>query len=170
MSADEILDLVDRDDRIIGQVRRSETDDVCNVRVINVFLRDSQGRLWIPRRTAKKRAFPRCLDMSVGGYVSSGESYDEAFRREVHEEISLDIDHITWRRLGHLTPYRDNVSAFMWVYEVQTDDTPDYNPDDFAEYSWLHAAELLDRIKRGEETKDDLPKLVQIFYGEELHR
>ena len=81
MSADEILDLVDRDDRVIGQVRRSETDDICNVRVINVFLRDSQRRLWIPRRTAQKRAFPQCLDMSVGGYVSSGESYDEAFRR-----------------------------------------------------------------------------------------
>ena len=58
MSADEILDLVDRDNRVIGQVRRSETDDICNVRVINVFLRDSQRRLWIPRRTAQKRAFP----------------------------------------------------------------------------------------------------------------
>lgn len=41
MSDEEILDLIDHDDRIIGQVRRSETDGSCNVRVVNVFLREA---------------------------------------------------------------------------------------------------------------------------------
>lgn len=169
MSDDEILDLVNHNDRIIGQVRRSETDDICNVRVINVFLRDSQGRLWIPRRTAQKRAFPQCLDMSVGGYVSSGESYDEAFRREVQEEINLDVDNVTWQPLGYLTPYKDGVSAFMWVYEIQTDNSPQYNPDDFSEYFWLHPEEIVAKIEGGEQVKDDLLKVVRILYEEALH-
>jgi isopentenyl-diphosphate delta-isomerase len=169
MSDEEILDLVDHDDRIIGQVRRSETDDICNVRVVNVFLRDSQGRLWIPRRTAQKQAFPLCLDVSVGGYVSSGESYEETFRREVQEEINLDVDDVTWQPLGYLTPYKDGVSALMWVYEIQTDNSPQYNPDDFLEYFWLHPEEIVAKIEDGEQAKDDLPKLVRIFYGEALH-
>jgi isopentenyldiphosphate isomerase len=51
--------------------------------VLNAFLVNDYGQIWIPRRSSLKRIFPLCLDMSVGGHVVSGESYEEAFRREL---------------------------------------------------------------------------------------
>ena len=88
---------------------------------------------------------------------------------EVQEEINLDVDDVTWQPLGYLTPYKDGVSAFMWVYEIQTDNSPQYNPDDFSEYFWLHPEEIVAKIEGGEQAKDDLPKVVRILYGKALH-
>lgn len=163
---DEKLDLVDAHDRVIGVMPRSEVyaRGLRNIRVVNLFIINSKGELWIPRRTAHKKLYPFCLDMSVGGHVASGEGYDEAFARETQEELRIDIAKTPYRFLRHLTPHEHGVSAFMRVYEIIQDTLPDYNPDDFMEYFWLRPEEVLARIAAGEKAKSDLPKLVGIFY------
>ncbi len=163
---DEYLDLVDSKDNVIGKKLRSEVyaEQLSNFRVINAFVRNSKGEIWIPRRAANKRIFPLCLDMSVGGHVESGESYEETFKRETREELNIDIDQVTYRLLGKLTPEADGVSAFMQVYEIALEDAPDYNPEDFIEYFWLTPAEVLKCISEGEKTKGDLPTLIKKFY------
>ncbi len=164
---DEFLDLVDEKDRVIGRERRSVVyaQGLSNFRVVNAFIKNSKGKLWIPRRTATKKIFPLCLDVSVGGHVESGESYEQAFKRETEEEINLNLDNLPYRLLGHLTPPVQGVSAFMNVYEIQSGVAPDYNKDDFVEDFWLKPEQLLKRIKAGEKSKPDLSKLVKIFYG-----
>lgn len=165
---DELLDIVDIHDRPIGTQWRSQflakrRDYYC--RVVNAFLINPQGKLWLPRRTATKRRFPLCLDMSMGGYVTSGESYDEACQRELQEELHLDVKNISDYLLGYLTPERDEVSAFMKVYEIPTAKTPDYNRDDFVEGFWLSPQAALNRIRSGEPAKTDLSKLLEKFYS-----
>lgn len=164
---DELLDLVDAEDRVIGQKRRSEVyaEKLHNVRVVNLFIVNSRGELWIPRRTAHKRSFPLCLDMSMGGHVESGETYEETFRRELREELNLDADTVPSRLLGYLTPHTHDIHAFMKVWEIRMDEAPPYNPDDFCEYSWLTPAALLKRLADGDKGKSDLSKLVRIFYS-----
>ncbi len=162
---DEWLDVVDENDQVVGKQLRSEAykNNVANFRVINAFLVNSKGKLWIPRRTATKRIFPSALDMSVAGHVGSGESYDVAFKRETAEELNIDIDQHPHRLLGHLTP-KDGVSIFMQVYEIQSDTAPAYNKEDFTEYFWLTPQELLERIEKEPKGKDDLPPLIKKYY------
>jgi len=126
---DEYLDLVDENDNVIGKKKRSEVyaEHLSNFRVVNAFVVNSKGEIWIPRRTANKRIFPLCLDISMGGHVESGESYENMLKRETQEELNIDIDKIPYRLLDHLTPQKDNVSAHMNVYEIKMDETPDYN-------------------------------------------
>lgn len=164
---DELLDLVDLNDRVIGNIWRSEvlTRQLTNVRVVNLFLKNSAGELWIPRRTAHKRLFPLCLDLSMGGYVASGETYAQALFREASEELNLDLNAIEFQLLGSLTPHADRVSSFMEVYEIETDLEPEYNRDDFIEAMWINPQALLDAIERGEAVKSDLEQLVKRFYG-----
>lgn len=166
MQIDEVLDLVDKNDRVIGTKKRSEIykEGLSNFRVINAFVVNSSRQLWIPRRAADKRIFPLCLDMSLGGHVETGESYEDAFVRELKEELNMSPGEISYSLLGHLTPHEDGVSAFMNVYEIKTDASPDYNKKDFAEYFWLTPKELFDKLARGDRSKDDLPKLVKRFY------
>lgn len=164
---DEYLDLVDENDAVTGKKRRSEVyaEHLSNFRVVNAFLINSKGEIWTPRRTATKRIFPLCLDMSMGGHVESGETYEQTLKREIQEELNIEIDKVPHRLLGHLTPQKDGVSAFMNVYEVKMEQAPDFNKDDFLEYFWLRPEALLERIKSGDKAKGDLPKLVEIFYG-----
>ena len=163
---DEWMDVVDRHDNIVGQKKRSElyAEDSPDCRAINAFLVNAQRRIWIPRRTAHKRLFPLHLDVSCGGHVRSGESYEDALKREVQEELNLDIAKLPWRLLGHLTPYDDGVSMFMKVYEIRADETPQWNVDDFIESYWLWPWEVLDRIKNGARAKGDLKLLIDKFY------
>jgi len=165
---DELLDLVDKNDTVIGKKMRAEiyAEGLSNFRVVNLFLVNTKGEIWIPRRTAHKRIFPLCLDMSMGGHVQSGESYEMALQRELQEELNLDPGTTACKLLGHLTPATDGVSAFMKVYEIRSDKTPDYNRDDFVEFFWLTPRAFWERIAGGEFAKDDLPKLVRLFYGE----
>ena len=162
---DEYLDLVDENDQIIDRKLRSQVHNerIKNVRVVNAFLVNSKGELWIPRRVSSKRSFPLHLDMSVGGYVMSGETYEEAIKREIKEEVNLDFDNTEHRFLGYLSA-KDGISCFMKVYEIKMDETPDYNKNDFCEYFWIRPEELIKRIENGEKAKDDLPKLVRRFY------
>lgn len=163
---DEFLDLVDNDDNVVGKKKRSEvySEHLSNFRVINAFLVNSSRKLWIPRRTAAKRIFPLCLDMSLGGHVESGETYENAFKRELKEELNLEMEDINFRELEKLTPQKHSVSAFMKVYEIKSDVTPNFNKDDFNEYFWLSPKELFQKLDGGDKSKDDLPKLVKIFY------
>ncbi|MEK7193387.1 MAG: NUDIX hydrolase [Patescibacteria group bacterium] len=166
-TVDEYLDLVDENDNIVGKKRRSEiyAEHLTNFRVVNVFIMNSKGEIWIPRRTANKRIFPLCLDMSMGGHVESGETYEDALGREAQEELNIDISRVSPRFLGHLTPHKDGVSAYMKVYEIKMDAAPDYNKNDFAEYFWFTPRTVLEHIEQGDQAKEDLPKLIKIFYG-----
>jgi hypothetical protein len=46
---EELLDLVDVDDRVIGKTSRSEVfaQKLTNVRIVNLFLKNSSEELWI---------------------------------------------------------------------------------------------------------------------------
>ena len=164
---DELLDLVDEQDRVIGAMRRSEVyaRGLHNIRVVNLFIKNSKGELWIPRRTAHKRSYPLYLDMSMGGHVEHGETYEETFVRELKEELNIDAAECDARLLGYLTPQAHDVHAFMKVWEIQQDQAPRYNPDDFVEYFWLTPVAFFHRLAEGEKSKSDLPKLVHIFYN-----
>lgn len=56
-------------------------------RGVHVFVVGSDGRLLIQLRSRAKRDYPGCLDVSVGGQVSSGETYEQAAARELMEEL-----------------------------------------------------------------------------------
>lgn len=164
---DELLDIVDFNDQVIGQKYRSEiyATKVSNFRVINALLINSNKHVWIPRRSATKKLFPLCLDASVGGHVAAGESYEQAFERELQEELNIKLSDVTYHLLAKLSPHEHGVSAYMHVYLITTDKEPIYNTDDFISASWYEITELQSIIKNGEHTKGDLPALINLLYS-----
>src|SRR6185312_12309970 len=89
-SADELLDIVDASDEVIGRMPRGEaTARGLRHRCVAVFVRDGSGRIFVHRRTAEKLVFPSLYDMFVGGVVGAGETYDDAALREAEEELGV---------------------------------------------------------------------------------
>ena len=160
---DEVLDIVDKNDAVIGKKTRNDIyrDNMSNFRVVNAFIQNDKGQLCIPRRSTNKRIFPLCLDTSMGGHVESGESYEDAFKRETMEELNIDITKITYKKIASFTPHQHNMSAFMQVFLIYSNQTPQYNNNDFIEFFWLKPHEIINLIKDGEPSKGDLPKIIQ---------
>ena len=167
MASEEWLDLVNERDEVVGQIARADPALRWErVRVVNAFIRNARGELWIPRRSPSKSLYPGALDVSVGGAVQSGESYLEAFRREAAEEVRLDLDAVEWRELAAFSPFQTGLSSFTRVYEIQTDTAPTFNPDDITGGEWLTPGQVLARIAAGAAAKGDLAELVRRCYGE----
>ncbi|ATZ27595.1 putative Nudix hydrolase YfcD [Streptomyces lavendulae subsp. lavendulae] len=89
-AADEVLDVVDRDDRVTGQAPRGEVYARGLLhRCVFVQARDARGRVFVHRRTASKLVFPAYYDMFVGGVLGAGEDYAGAALREAEEELGV---------------------------------------------------------------------------------
>ncbi|GAA0456171.1 NUDIX domain-containing protein [Streptomyces stramineus] len=87
---DEVLDVVDEHDRVVGRARRGEVyARGLRHRCVFVLARDGEGRIFVHRRTAHKLVFPSRYDMFVGGVLGAGETYDEAALREAEEELGV---------------------------------------------------------------------------------
>lgn len=163
---DELLDIVDVNDQVIGQMLRSQVRErgMVNYRAVNAFIINDQGQLWIPRRTEQKKVYPLCLDASVSGCVSAGETYDQGFAREAQEEVGVDIHTIPYTCIGLLNPYQHGTKAFMHVYLIRSNQVPLYNPDDYIDYYWLRPEQVLERIVQGDKTKHDLPVIIKQLF------
>ncbi len=90
MSADELVDVVAEDDRVVGQATRHEVRQRnLRHRAVYVLVFNPRGQLFVHQRTLTKDIFPGYWDVTVGGVVTAGEDYDAAAAREMHEELGL---------------------------------------------------------------------------------
>jgi isopentenyldiphosphate isomerase len=87
---EEIVDLVDTADRIVGRAPRPEVRRLNLLhRGVGILCRNPRGEVYVHRRTPTKDVFPHLYDMFVGGAVASGETYLQAATREIAEELGV---------------------------------------------------------------------------------
>ncbi len=163
-SDDEILDLVDENDQVIGTILRSDTIGGRHegfLRAAELLIINNKGELWIPRRQMHKRIAPGGLDFSAAGHVSSGDDYERTLTKEVKEEINMDLEESRLEFLKKFHPQPGLPPYFRAVYLYHSNEVPSYNPDDFSEYFWFTPKELLARMKNGELGKESLVETAQ---------
>ncbi|MFF7896693.1 NUDIX hydrolase [Streptomyces sp. NPDC007907] len=156
-AADEILDVVDENDRVVGQAPRGEVyARGLRHRCVFVQARDAEGRIFVHRRTATKLVFPSLYDMFVGGVVGAGESYDTAALREAEEELGV----TGLPRPRHLFTflYDDGSGRTWWsaVYEVRCDLPVQPQAEEVAWHGFLPDAEVERRLRDWEWVPDGL--------------
>lgn len=162
---DELLDLVDENDQVIGTILRSKSMLVHRegkgfLRAAELFIRSKEVKLWIPRRSLKKTIAPGGLDYSASGHVASGESYEQSAIREIKEELNLDVDPKQLKLMHVFPPTGDEPKFFRAVYIYESDEVPNFNREDFTEYYWLSPKELLAKLEAGEPAKRSLKETV----------
>ena len=164
---EEWLDIVNEDDNVIGMMSRSDAYEqklYSSLRTCWLMIKNSEGKLWIPRRHLSKKILPGGLDGSAVGHVSAGESYKRGLIRETEEEVGVDLTKVPYKLLGKLDPQKDKSLCFAHVYEIELDDVPDWNKDDFVEFFWLTPQEVLQKIEEGHPAKSTLSIILKKFY------
>jgi 8-oxo-dGTP pyrophosphatase MutT (NUDIX family) len=145
LDSDELLDIVDAEDRIVGQAPRGEaTARRLRHRCVFVLARDAEDRIFVHRRTAEKLVFPSLHDMFVGGVVGAGEGYDEAAKREAEEELGVcGLAPTPLFRFLYDSPEHTWWSA---VYEVRVTTPVDPQVEEVAWHSFLTESQLTRRL------------------------
>lgn len=146
---DEILDIVNEHDQVIGTINRADpaSQGIAHLRIVLAFLIDRQGNVGLLKRTAHK-SDPLSWAL-VGGCVQSGEDYDAAIVREVAEEVNLGVTDYQMSLLGYYSPQQGwvnkyGVGYYKKVYLLHVDTTHiGYNQNDFCDIVWKTPAEFI---------------------------
>lgn len=160
---DELLDIVDEQDNVVGQAMRSESyRRRLRHRCAFILVRDADDRIFVHRRTATKQVFPSLHDMFVGGVVGSGESYDEAALREAQEELGVpDLPQPT-----PLFRFLYETERWAWwsaVYEVRCTQPVAPQESEVAWHTFLTDDELHAALTRWEWVPDGLAAYKELL-------
>lgn len=87
---DEIVVIVDKDNNIIGAEPRSEmrARGLAH-RATYILVFNSNGELFVQKRTPTKDIYPGYYDVATGGVVLAEETYRESAARELEEELGI---------------------------------------------------------------------------------
>ncbi len=89
----EYLDILDDKGKKTGST--AEYNDVHKNgqihRTVHVWFINSKKQILVQKRSANKSAYPSLWDISVAGHVSSGETSLEAAKKEVREEVGIEL-------------------------------------------------------------------------------
>lgn len=91
MQQEEYLPLVDETGNLIGMASRKECHSASFLLhpVVHLHILNSNGELYLQKRSLSKDIQPGKWDTAVGGHVDYGEKIEEALLREAGEELNI---------------------------------------------------------------------------------
>lgn len=141
---DEVFDVVDDRDAVIGQATRKEVHARrLWHRAVHALVVGPDGRVFLQKRSMLKDTSPGCWDSSCSGHVDSGESYETAVVRELAEEIGLTVipEH-GLRALFKVEARKETGWEFVWVYRLESEGPFTLHPAEVADGAWFTVEEI----------------------------
>ncbi|MCK5039631.1 MAG: NUDIX domain-containing protein [Candidatus Aenigmarchaeota archaeon] len=137
----EILYIVNEKDKVIGQKTREEIhkSDFWH-RGVHVIILNKDNKILLQKRSASKDKFPCCFDLSVSGHVDLNESYDDAIKRELEEELNIAANP---KKLVKLKmDYGENDNMISQVYELNYDGDIKFEKEEIEDIYFFSHEEL----------------------------
>ena len=128
---------------------------------MSIAVLGSDGRLLVHRRATTKDVWPGLWDIAAGGVVAAGETYDDAARRELTEELGVLAKN--WELLGNGQFVDDSVSMIGRCYLVVHDGPFHFTDGEIAEVRWVNRDELDELLASESFVPDNLALLLPLL-------
>jgi len=147
MSGEELVDIVDEDDRVVGRASRREVRARhLRHRSTYILLFNAQSQIFVHQRTATKDIYPSYNDVAFGGVVAAGEDYDAGARRELAEEIG--VEGVPLRRVLGFRFDDDNNHVNGVLYTATYDGAMQLQAAEVANGRWMDLDAVIDLAQR----------------------
>ena len=143
--SEEIFDIVNERDEVIGQNTRREVHARgLWHRAVHVLVFNVRGEVFAETFHAKGHRPRGKWDSSSSGHVDTGEDYDACAVREVREEIGLEIKariatgaSQPLERLFKIDACKETGWEFCWVYRCESEGPFVLHPDEIETGAWF---------------------------------
>jgi len=160
----ELLDVVDIDDRVIGvKTRREIHAQGLMHRAVHILVFNARGELFLQKRSMSKDENPGQWDSSAAGHVDSGETYLECAIRELEEELGIVLDS-PLEYLFHINPDHLNGMEHSPIYRCVYDGDLRLQADEIDEGKWLSAEAMDQLIAESDAEVTDILRLIWTRY------
>ena len=139
---DEIFDLVNEHDEVIGQATRREVHRRgLRHRAVHVLVFNAAGQIFLQKRSLAKDTSPGAWDSSAAGHLDAGENYDAAAVRELREELGWTAARPPecWRRVEACA---ETGQEFVRVYRAAAEGPFTLHPGEIERGEWFAPAEV----------------------------
>src|SRR5215472_554667 len=119
--AEEIFDVVNERDEVIGQAPRKEVHARgLWHRAVHVLVFNARGEVFLQKRSMLKDTAKGKWDSSSSGHLDTGEDYDACAMRELREEIGLVVTQPP-QRVFKVDACKETGWEFCWIYRGQSE-------------------------------------------------
>ena len=139
---DELLDIVDTRDRVLGSLSRGEIHRKGLMhRSVHVLVFDGGGSILLQKRSMEKDQCAGMWDSSCAGHVEAGQEYEITATRELQEELGI-APSGELKLLFKMSPTVSNGQEFAMVYSMMHEGPFVAAPDEIDELRWYTVAEV----------------------------
>lgn len=149
-TSDEILDWVDEQDQVIGQIDRktANLDPKYTHREVGILIVDPDNRVLAQKR-AKGKTDPGTWIISAAGHVKKGMDPLLAAETELQEELGFSTNLKFVEKTFQETPTETRF-LYFFIGDFPSDAEIDYDPGEVAEVKWFTEEELEEYLASGE--------------------
>ena len=160
--AEEIFDVVNDADEVIGAAPRSEVHRRgLKHRAVHVLVFNSAGEVFLQKRSMLKDCFPGVWDSSASGHLDRGEAYDACALREVREELGLELAEVP-QRLFKIDACAGTGQEFVWIYRCRSEGPFRLQPEEIDDGGWYAPQRLTAWLQ---ERPQDFAASVPLIWG-----
>jgi isopentenyldiphosphate isomerase len=144
----EYFDIIDKSGNIIGKATREECHGNRSLahRVVHVLVFNSTGDLFLQKRSRDKDIQPGKWDTSIGGHLDLGETFDQAVRREMKEELGISAP---VRHIYDYWMYSDVETEYVRTYLCTYDGVVNLNTNEIENGRFWSREEIEEKIGTG---------------------
>jgi isopentenyldiphosphate isomerase len=140
--SEEIFDVVNDKDEVIGQRTRSDVHRLGLMhRAVHIIVFNKNGDVFLQKRSMSKDRQPGLWDSSASGHLETGEEYDDCAVRELQEEIGLKPKRAP-RRLFKLPASPETDQEHVWVYRCEAEGPFELNRTEIEQGGWFSSEEV----------------------------
>ena len=113
----EFIDIVDENDNLTGEIKDRDFVHNNNLyhRHVSCFILNKKGEVLLQRRSITKKKNPGIWS-KTGGHVDTGETVIDALKREVKEEIGLEMDDNNIFFMNKFKSTNPNYFSYGYIY------------------------------------------------------